>query len=100
MGAMAPPLFENMLIGTHTFLENKMNFRECGCQFTDSLGKSVDWHPHSQNSGQGPVLDVLAHTVNSGSEMQRQNMSLEKLCWSTLTARVYSGLDTFLQTFD
>ena len=32
-----------------------MNFRECGCQFTDSLGKSVDWHPHSQNSGQGPA---------------------------------------------
>ena len=33
-----------------------MNFRECGCQFTDSLGKSVDWHPHSQNSGQGLAL--------------------------------------------
>ena len=64
MGAMAPPLFENMLIGTHTFFFEKiMNFRECGCQFTDSLGKSVDWHPHSQNSGQGPELALELNLV-------------------------------------
>ena len=36
-----------------------MNFRECGCQFTDLLGKSVDWHPHSQNSGQDPLLNPI-----------------------------------------
>ena len=36
-----------------------MNFRDCGCQFTDSVGKSVDWQPHSQNSGEGPATAII-----------------------------------------